>query len=763
MMLGTLLLAAGLGFAALAVLVLLGDRVRVGMAGYARWLWGLAAGSYLLALGVLSAQFLVTDYSNGYVWNHTADFLHPIYRLSGVFAGIEGSLLLWATFVALAVLWVGVRHADREGSWGVGVVAGLLLVAIGSISLLRTPFQPLSIAGGQYVFGPRGLNPLLQNPYMAIHPPLTFLGYALTTVPFAIGLAHFGRRVRGQHGLFEPWLGAITQWLRLAWIALTAAVALGALWSYVTLGWGGLWAWDPVETGILVAWLLVTAALHAVGNARSRDRNQILAAALTTLTVPAVVFARYVTIGGFSDLHSFGFGSTTPTLLLLAVTTALGIGLPLWVWLTEPAEEAETFEAVDVVRLLSVLVLLGLLVVYVWGIVFPRLFATVSTGEISVTTDFFNTWTYPFALLTLFAIGWLNDASRAGGPSKSLLVGAVVLTGVVAALPMESWQFGVTETTGYYRVLGSINALSLFPAAAYAAGPSLYGLATDVREGDGDRRFARLGTTLAHLGIALLIVTAPFTYMGASSGTYVVPTETDGGLDIADGDLELSVQETSVERRAGTINLSPDERVQVLDQFRTLGGPPQSLSAGATGTAIVWGEVTAVESAGQLARYQLNDSSVWIETPAREPVPEAGLVYVQGQINRSVPDRTLIRSDGQFLGSDPLDAITPAQRVTSSHVDLTVSDGDRTLVAGRTSVHSHFQYGIVTDVLLARGLVADTYVIPNQVTTFEGMEVAVLSVKQIPGMGGVRLAILLLVLGGLVQLRYGRKGNRAVQ
>lgn len=765
MMGANVVLILGFVTAVLTTVALVGSRFRPGFVRYARFLSIGSAGLYMILLAYLGFQFLTTDYTNGYVWNHTAEYLPPFYRITGVFAGIEGSLLLWTTFVAMAVAWLLNRRVDHSGGRLVGTIAMLVLVYLGAVLLFRTPFQPLSLSGGTYVYGPRGLNPLLTNPYMAIHPPVTFLAYALTTVPFAISLAHFTRRLRGMPGIFHEWIPITIQWVRSVWVLLTAAVGLGALWSYTTLGWGGLWAWDPVETGILVTWLFVTAALHALRNTQRRGHNLVLAGALTGLTFPAVVFARYVTIGGFSDLHAFGLGSTTPTLVLLSVTSTIAIGLPLLSWFleTETGDTASpSLLSVEMGVFLSVLSLLGLSFVYGWGIILPRLLSLFSVSVVSVTTDFFNTWTYPFVVLLLLLLGALNDLIRRGRRFWLPLTAVVVATLAIAVVPMPDWQFGVTDATGYYAVLSSINSVSLLPPALYAIVSSLLRLRQELTGSEEGKWRKSLGSTLIHVGIALLIISAPFTYLGASSGTYVVPVESDAQLSIQTGDLSLAVQNTDIEYQKGGISVSDSERAQLIAGIEKAGYPAAQLPEATGGNILVWGEVTAVESTNSLVRYHLSDSDVWVETLSEEAPIEPDTVgtdetvlYVQGPVNDTGPNETVVRSDGQFLGLDPLDAIVPKHRVASSHIDLTVSNDDRLLASGRASIYSHYQYGVVTNVLLDRGIRADTYVIPNQLTSVEGVDVAVIAVKRIPMMSFVRLSILLLVLGGALQLYYG--------
>jgi cytochrome c-type biogenesis protein CcmF len=171
----------------LAFLLTLAGREQFAKAG--RWLIYATAVLQTSTLGYLAVQFATTDYTNQYVWSNTADYLPLGYRLTGIYAGVEGSLLLWATLVSLAAAWFTRRNHDRV-EVGALAVGAAITAAFAVMVALRPPFADLYFAAGETAYGPAGLNPLLKNPYMGIHPPITFLGYALTIPPFAMVAAH---------------------------------------------------------------------------------------------------------------------------------------------------------------------------------------------------------------------------------------------------------------------------------------------------------------------------------------------------------------------------------------------------------------------------------------------------------------------------------------------------------------------------------------------------------------------------------------------
>jgi len=229
---------------------------------------GVSTVALVAAHTYLTYQFIVGDYTNAYVWENSADYLPLLYRLTGPYASHEGSILLWAMLTSFVATWtVYSSKFDGKGSRlaqsiTMGVVAWFAIMLT-----TQSPFIPIEtvfdVSEGFVPPDGDGLNPLLVDPYMAIHPPITFAAYALLILPFALGVTHFVSLFRGEETVYDDWLTSNITWLRVSWILLTAAIVLGGIWAYRVLGWGGFWSWDPVETAVLVPWLALTAALHA--------------------------------------------------------------------------------------------------------------------------------------------------------------------------------------------------------------------------------------------------------------------------------------------------------------------------------------------------------------------------------------------------------------------------------------------------------------------------------------------------------------------
>src|SRR5919201_2210860 len=275
-----------------------------------------AFGAAAVAAAVLLSALVRHDFSLTYVADHTSRKLPTLYTISAFWGGQEGSLLLWLLvltgYSAAAVLLD--RHAGRELlAWVVpmlGVVAtffSFLLVAVAS------PFatQPAPADG-------LGLNPSLQNPYMVAHPPMLYLGYVGLTVPFAFAIgALLSRRTD------ERWIVATRRWTLVAWTALGIGILLGAKWAYEEVGWGGYYAWDPVENAALMPWLAATAFLHSVMVQEKKNMLRVWNSVLVSLAFCLSLFGPFLTRSGvLSSIHSFAQSSIGPWFLGFIVFAA---------------------------------------------------------------------------------------------------------------------------------------------------------------------------------------------------------------------------------------------------------------------------------------------------------------------------------------------------------------------------------------------------------------------------------------------------------
>ncbi len=274
----------------------------------------------LMCSVVLTYALVMRDFSVKYVAEYTDSVLPMFYTVTAFWAGQDGSLLFWAVGVGVmgAVFPFTRAYRELEGSTRSIYWAFFLTVQAFFLLLLTNWSNPFTLFSPSPADG-RGLNPLLQNPGMIFHPPLLFLGYAGFTVPACLALASF---ITGKGG---EWLEPGRNWTVISWIFLSAGIILGAWWSYMELGWGGYWAWDPVENASLIPWLSATAFLHTAVVERRRkslDRSNVF---LVCLTLLLCFFGTYLVRSGVIDsLHAFGGGGVATPLMLFMLA---GLGL----------------------------------------------------------------------------------------------------------------------------------------------------------------------------------------------------------------------------------------------------------------------------------------------------------------------------------------------------------------------------------------------------------------------------------------------------
>ncbi|AZH26374.1 cytochrome c biogenesis protein CcsA [Haloplanus aerogenes] len=736
-----------------------------------------AAVLLLSALLQLTYQFVVTDYTNAYVWENTASYLPLLYRVTGVYAANEGSVLLWAVIVAIVALVAGAvrgipdRHAKLVHALTLGLVAyftGMLLLQ-SPFASIRTEF-PQAPPGFVPTTG-QGLNPLLVDPYMAIHPPVMFTAYALLAMPFAIGAAHFVSLFRGNGGVFPTWHGSVTRWLRLSWLFLTAAVALGGLWSYTVLGWGGIWAWDPVETAILIPWLFLTATLHAVTAYEPTGRYRILAPAMTASVFALAVYTTSVVRSGvFRSVHSFADGGIGAAfIVLMAVTAGLGVVAPLAYWLLETEDDDEDSTTDGWLRqsnLLHLAVLgFGLLTfVSLWGLTFPLLRDAVTGLEVSVESRYYNLWSYPLVLGILLLLGFYMDYDHERSRRSVVGLGvfaAATLVGAAVA-PTETWQLASPRPGDalVYRVVGSASLLSVLPPVAYAIMGTVKRASGRIRAATTrDAKLKETGITFVHVGAALLVLSLPFMYAFAGQASVMATGVGTGSVDRSQQAIpgtEYSIRilghsrtEFPTDPAAESYALSTE---QVIARGPALNGSVQT----------VHGTVTDVRNGPRATVVQLDDSRVWIGLPDEET--NASLATGQHLVARGqlmwdfVPSADAVVLAGpQTVGpaSDPPESVAPT-RVVAEGVSLAVYDGDRLVTSGIAGQRRYPKQGgmQIRDVLIDRGLLVDTYVIAG---VSDGT--ASITVKRIPFVTLMRLSILSLLVGmALVALFDPRHG-----
>jgi cytochrome c-type biogenesis protein CcmF len=407
----------------------------------------------LVSLAVVALEYLLitSDFSVRYVANTSMSASPLRYRIAGLWGALEGSILLWEWLQALFVLLVARRAAAlRRELSGYAlavlfVVSGIFLVMM---TVIASPFARLPQAAAEG----RGLNPLLEVTDMLVHPLLLYTGYVGFVVPFAFAVAAL---LAGR--LDGTWLTLTRRWTVTAWLFLTSGILYGGWWSYRTLGWGGYWAWDPVENASFMPWLMGTAFVHSVMVQERRPMLRIWNMTLITLTFALTIFGTFLTRSGvISSVHAFASGGIGPFLLAyLAVILLTSLGLLVWRWdrLGERAELDALLSRESVFLVNNVLLVAFCFTVFM-GTIFPLLAEAVTGAKVSVGTPYFNWVSVPILLVTLLLMGagplvpwrrgsWAVLGRLLRGPA-AVALGASLLTWLVGGLPFGLIGLGYT-------------------------------------------------------------------------------------------------------------------------------------------------------------------------------------------------------------------------------------------------------------------------------------------------------------------------------
>ena len=387
---------------------------------------------------VASAGLLVAifkhDFNVAYVASYTSRDLPTVYLLSAFYGGQSGSMLFWllvlTVFAALAQ-WLTARKYDHLLPYVAGVTSAVTLFFVATMLFAANPFDRLAFtpADGQ------GLNPQLQNPGMVVHPPMLYLGYISITIPFAFAVAALMSR-----RLDTGWLHAIRKWTIVSWLFLSIGITLGMWWAYVELGWGGYWAWDPVENASFLPWLTMTAFLHSVMIQEKRGMLKKWNMVLITLSFFLSIFGTFITRSGIiSSVHSFAQSSVGYyflgglVFLVVAMAWLLYTRLPM----LESESHLESMVSREASFLFNNLILVGIAFSVLWGTMFPVISEIVRGSQVTVGPPFFNQVNIPLglALLALTGIGPLIAWRKASvGNLRRQFAVPVVLGGVAAAV-----------------------------------------------------------------------------------------------------------------------------------------------------------------------------------------------------------------------------------------------------------------------------------------------------------------------------------------
>jgi cytochrome c-type biogenesis protein CcmF len=536
--------------------------------GLARRATHLQAAALLVSLGLLAAAFLQDDFSIAYVAHNSNTALPWAYKLAAVWGAHEGSLLLWATMLALWSLAVARGSASLPDEFASRVTGVLGAVAVGFLSFTlftSNPFVRLLPAAAEG----RDLNPLLQDPGLVMHPPMLYLGY----VGFAVGFAFaVGALIVGK--VDATWARWVRPWTTAAWCALTIGIALGSWWAYYELGWGGWWFWDPVENASFMPWLAGTALIHSLAVTEKRGAFVSWTLLLAILTFSLSLLGTFLVRSGvLVSVHAFATDPLRGTYILAFLVIVIGTALALYAWRAPQLPSGGGFQAWsrETFLLVNNLLLAVACAAVLLGTLYPLLLDALELGRISVGPPYFDAVFVPLMLPLLAAIGlgpvlrWRKDEVTrvlrlARWPALAgVLVVALVWAGhdfqlgwlAVCGVTLGAWALvgAWTEPVRIFRETRRVPRAVLGMALAHM-GLGVTVLGITVVSALGVERDVRLAP-----GVSAELVGHTFTYQGVSQhpGPNYDATRVRIGVTLPDGD---------------SFELEPEKRV-----YRAMGSP----------------------------------------------------------------------------------------------------------------------------------------------------------------------------------------------
>jgi cytochrome c-type biogenesis protein CcmF len=355
-----------------------------------------------IAFAILEDAFWRNDFSFNVVANHSSTTTPAFYKLAAAWSSQEGSLLLWVFLLSLwssLILFLVRKRAREITPYATAVLLGFAAFFISLAAFWANPFTTSANPPAEGA----GLDPLLLHPTMMIHPPMLYSGYTLLTIPFAFAV---GALITGRLG--AEWISLTRRFALAAWLFLGIGILLGALWSYTELGWGGYWAWDPVENAALMPWLLITAFIHSIMIQEKRGMLKVWNVSLVLGAGTLSILGTFLVRSGILDsIHAFGASTLgVPFVILLAVMVMGSIGLI--VWRREQLRSDARLESLlsrEAVFLFQNLVLVGMVFVIFWVTFFPLISEALTGTKVSVGPPAFQPFIVPLALILVLLSG----------------------------------------------------------------------------------------------------------------------------------------------------------------------------------------------------------------------------------------------------------------------------------------------------------------------------------------------------------------------
>ena len=495
-----------------------------------------------VASAILVSALMTGDFRISYVAQHSNRAMPMVYKFTAWWGGQEGSLLFWSWLLSsyAAVVVFTNRHKHRDFMpYVVAILSAVQTFFLILNTFVVSPFQMLAVDKLiTAVPDGNGLNPLLQYPAMAIHPPMLYLGYVGFVVPFAFAM---GSLITRQPG--DGWIHTTRRWTMVTWLFQSCGIVLGAGWAYHVLGWGGYWAWDPVENASLLPWLGGTAFLHSVMMQEKKGMMKVWNMVLVSATFFLCIFGTFLTRSGVvSSVHAF---AQSPIGKFFVVFLALGIAATIYLILDrlnylKSESQLESVVSRESSFLFNNLVLLASCFAVLWGTLFPVISEAVSGEKISLDKEWFNQLMIPIGLFLLFltGVGPLFAWRRTSSDSlrrNFMWPGAGALLLVIALLAAGMRNFYALISFGFCLFVAITIALEFYKGSKSISAKSEMNLARAMLELT-HRNTRRYGGYLVHMGIVLM-------FIGFTGGAFNITRVDDmkTGESVRIGSYQLTV------------------------------------------------------------------------------------------------------------------------------------------------------------------------------------------------------------------------------
>ncbi len=446
--LGSVCLSFGLGLTLISILLLL---FSIWKQDYRYYLAGwrssvIVSVTLIIATLLLLNSLLLSNFDINYVAHYTSLETPNFYKITALWAGQSGSLLFWLFILSVYSLIVLYKYRNKHIElmpWVLLVVLFVQMFFLILVNFIENPFAPTE--ADFVVTNGNGLNPLLQNLTMAIHPPILYLGYVGFTIPFAFAIAALIVKDMG-----FLWIRSIRRWTLIAWLFQSAGIILGGWWAYQELGWGGYWAWDPVENASFMPWLTGTAFLHSIIIQEKKGMLQIWNMILILLTFTLCIFGTFLTRSGvMSSVHSFAVSNLGPVFLGFIFIIII-ICVYLIIKRREIFKSEKRIESITSREsgfLFNNVIFIIICFAVFWGTIFPVISEAIRGEKITVGAPFFNQVNIPIGLFLLFLTG-VGPMLVWRRTSKKIFIRHFTLPFMVAIIVfLICYLFGIKNTT----------------------------------------------------------------------------------------------------------------------------------------------------------------------------------------------------------------------------------------------------------------------------------------------------------------------------